>query len=1042
MTVPTPHERGADRQLVLGYLTAQLIGPVDGPEEILGERPDRRYLSGILFPGEADADPILDGDIVDDMPAPLGEDLEEDPVALTGQLLPASVGLSFVTASWMPLRIEITAGRYLHHDDAWHRQPLQFTGDAALTVHAPAQPGRTSTTVPGADATIEAIWRRFGDGALVTVALVNRRALPQSGRIDPSDCLLQVTLSCTVPDGGIAPYPVAQQLHSDDEEEELALLYRNVPVFAIGHGAAAMWTADGQRATEVRTSYLPHHVVPDVAFDLPNVGDVLSLAALAGIVDKPAEVIALLDEFVDRYDEWAERLAAAPVPGHTQPVARRLLDRIGDVRRRMRDGVRLLVDDPEARYAFGLANTAMLMQMQRSAAPYAAVSRNWSDPIPPDADPADPRKRWRPFQLAFLLLTMRSVVDPACDERKLVDLIWFPTGGGKTEAYLGLVAFTIFHRRRTAGEAGAGTTVITRYTLRLLTAQQFQRAATLICACELIRRQRTDELGSRSISIGIWVGGGNSPNTYSEAVALLQQLQTDEFVTSSFQLEQCPWCGTVIIPKGDVPAAAWGITADNSSFRMHCPNAGCDFHARLPVSSVDEALYADPPTLLVATVDKFARFTWEPRAGSFLGAGTDPGPSLIIQDEFHLISGPLGTIVGLYEAAFDVAMARHGSTPKIVASTATIRRAATQSAGVFGRPIVLFPPSGVDADDSYFVRTNRAAPGRLYAGIMPQGHTPLTGMVHLSAALLNAPATLPLGPEAADAYWTLVAYHNSLRELGKTVTLAHDDIPARLQVIAATEDDVRALPDDSILELTSNIAPADIPRYLKRLFRPRGDADAVSFVASTNMISVGVDVSRLGLMLIVGQPKTTAEYIQASSRVGRSTPGLVVTLYSPSKPRDRSHYETFVPYHSALYRAVEPTSVTPFSVPARGRALHAGLVILARHAHTWRLDNAAADFDRDDPAWQAIVAQLAERAGAADPEELADVIIHLSQLQEEWAGLVDQANATGGLRYSSGGRESIQLLRKFGRPGPGWATLDSMRNVDTEVRLNIRGVRS
>jgi ATP-dependent helicase YprA (DUF1998 family) len=309
-----------------------------------------------------------------------------------------------------------------------------------------------------------------------------------------------------------------------------------------------------------------------------------------------------------------------------------------------------------------------------------------------------------------------------------------------------------------------------------------------------------------------------------------------------------------------------GCARANDTFGFLCPNPGCDFHGGLPVSSVDEDLYRRPPTVLIGTVDKFARLAWEGRAGVFLGAGGTPGPSLVIQDEFHLISGPLGTMVGLYEAAFDTAMELHGARPKVLASTATIRRAGEQSRGVFGRPVALFPPSGLDADDSYFVRFDRSRPDRLYAGVMPQGHTPLTAMVHLSAALLQAPLARPLRPPYDDAYWTVVAYHNSLRELGKTVTLAHDDIPARIRVIAGagdTEDTARGLADDEILELTSNISAVDVPRHLERLSVYKGEPGAVSFAAATNMISVGVDVPRLGLMLVVGQPKTTAEYVQA-----------------------------------------------------------------------------------------------------------------------------------------------------------------------------------
>lgn len=533
--------------------------------------------------------------------------------------------------------------------------------------------------------------------------------------------------------------------------------------------------------------------------------------------------------------------------------------------------------------------------------------------------------------------------------------------------------------------------------------------------------------------------GNNSPNTYAQAVDLLGKIKNREWTSVSFQVDLCPWCGTETIPGGDAPDEAYAVHPANDSFRMTCANPGCAFHDHLPVSSVDEDLYDNPPTVVIGTVDKFARFTWDHRAGVFLGAGEDPGPSLVIQDELHLISGPLGTIVGLYEAAFDVVMRRHRTRPKIVASTATIRRANEQVHGVFGRSVTMFPPSGLDADDSYFVRFERDQPGCLYCGVMPQGHTPLTAMVHLSAALLQAPVDLSLTPPADDAYWTLVAYHNSLRELGKSVTLAHDDIPARISVIAETEDGIRRLPDDEILELTSNVPPAEIPEKLELLQRRRGETGAASFVASTNMISVGVDVPRLGLMLVVGQPKTTSEYIQATSRVGRRGAGLVMTLYSPSKPRDRSHYESFVPYHSALYRAVEPTSVTPFSVPARARALHADLVVMARHGRGWEANDAASLFTSSDEDWQKMVASFLERVAAAEPDELQDAQRHVEELEAQWSQLTARAEESGGLRYSTGGRQHVGLLRRFGQPGPGWETLDSMRSIDMQVRLRVRG---
>ena len=1034
-----------DRPKILNYLRQQLIGPLHGDTETIEEPPHRRYLTGILFPEEADTEDQLSGDIVDEAAGEGGEESTEDPIALSTQQLPSAVGLSFVLPTWNSFKVELRAGYYEKEGAVWQRVAIDLTGQHAIEMTPPAAAGQaTPVTILGGRATLESRWRKLRDGALVTVALVNRNRIPADGRMDPSDCLLQVSMRCLAAEG-FAPYPAPVRIQTGDEEAELALQYKDIPTYAIGHGCAADWEPQVTQPGWVETTYLPAYTVPGVAFTIKGDGGkrkpVLELEYLEKAHISPAEVIASLDDFVDGYDEWAlaQEHQATTLPTRHAGAAERLVGRVDLARRRMRRGVRRLEQDQVALEAFALANRAMLIQMVRSGDQFAGSRRPWNEDHIPKPDYTGTGCSWRPFQLAFLLLTLESTLDESADERDLIDLIWFPTGGGKTEAYLGLMALTVLHRRLTLRDAGAGTTVITRYTLRLLTSQQFQRAATLICALESLRREQPERLGMSRISIGVWLGGNNSPNTYTDAVELLGKIRNDEFTSTSFQVELCPWCGTEIIPKGSAPEEAWGITAANDSFRMNCPNIGCEFHDEMPVSAVDADLYDRPPTCLIGTVDKFARLAWEPKAGVFLGAGSSMGPSLIIQDEFHLIAGPLGTIVGLYEAAFDVVMAKNNARPKVVASTATIRRAESQGAGVFGRPTALFPPAGISAADSYFVRYDEKSPGRRYVGLMPQGHTPLTAMVQLSAALLQASEELDFAPSSEDTYWTLVAYHNSLRELGKTITLAHDDIPARIEVIASTEDGIRQLGDDDILELTGNVSPVEIPRSIEKLKRKKGDKDSVSFVASTNMLSVGVDVPRLGLMLVVGQPKTTSEYIQASSRVGRSTPGLVVTLYSPSKPRDRSHYESFVAYHSALYRYVEPTSVTPFSVPARARGLHAGLVVIARHALGLAENTQAADFDSSNETLTALVDEFLRRVSVADPNESENVERHLKELEAEWQHLVDQAHPVGGLRYAGGGRQHVTLLRRFNQTGLGWPTLDSMRSVDTEVRMRVRG---
>jgi superfamily II DNA or RNA helicase len=1001
---------------------------------------------GLLFPQRAASDVAFEGDVIDDTPGEVGEEIGDDPISLANQYMPSSAGLSFVVPDALPVELTIRAARYEKSEDeepSWHRRSL--TGDDGSRHTLPKQPPGVMWRAAILDgrAEVTALWRSFGDNWLVTVAVVNAASSPVEGPIDNAACLAQVSLQCQVLGGTLLPYPAADRVPLDAEDEEMTFLFRDRPTFAIGHGCAAHWDSD-ERAwpSTVRTEFMPSQVVPDVVFDIEGFDDVLDLRHLAGI-GHDDQVIGRLQEFVAAYSSWIDRtVASAGAPSRFADAVKRITERLRRAVQRMNEGIALLRDDPLVRRAFALGNEAMIMQMRHSRSDLGGTPKPLDKAeLPPNLTYLDLEGyRWRPFQLAFLLLTLRSIADEKCADRNVVDLIWFPTGGGKTEAYLGVVAIQVLLRRLRHGDAGAGTTVITRYTLRLLTTQQFQRAATLTCALEVLRRRSDDELGSIPVSIGIWVGGTTSPNKYAEAAELLQLMKNGDRTAKGFQLESCPWCGCEIVPSRITDDDRyWGIVAHNADFQMHCPNNGCTFHMRLPVSVVDQHLYDNPPTFLIATVDKFAQMAWNERPGVFLGAGDFPGPSLIIQDELHLISGPLGTIAALYEGAFDIVMRKLSGRPKLIASTATIRRADQQVRGLFDREVFLFPPSGLTADNSYFVRFDRKRPGRQYVGVMAQSHTPMTANVHTAAALLQAPVDVKMADPERDSFWTLVAYHNSLRELGKTVTLLRDDIPARISVVAKAQDHARELDaDDDLIELTSNVPSIQIPRNLERLKRQYGDPQCVSVVACTNMISVGVDVPRLGLMLVVGQPKSTSEYIQATSRVGRSGPGLVVTLYSSARPRDRSHYESFKPYHLTLYRQVEPTSVTPFALPARQRALHAALVVLARFLLGYRSNDDAAQFERNAQLNDVIDA-LTARVSAADDREAEAARRHLRQLADEWADKVAEGSAKGGLRYRARGKQHVALIQAFDERGDAWPTLHSMRNVDFECLIRVKG---
>jgi hypothetical protein len=1035
------------RDRIVAYLRRQLIGP-ESADEVLRDAPSYRYTMAVLYPREVMSDIVTAEEDLDESGGGVGEELTDDPVTLANQYLPSSVGISFfIEGDDATLGCDVWGAAYEAvgtRKDGWRRGADAVDEAAPETVELSTD--RPSADVLGDRAVLVSNWRQLPRGHLVTVTLVNAAEAETRHLSDSHGCLFQVGFRCSALRGRITEYPSVGWLALGEEDEELHLLYRRARAYAVGHGCSARWAGEHDGTVEsVRTEFMPTVDVPPLV-QRAGSADVLSLARLSAPSSPPP--IAELREFVAGYEAW---IASLPdhhrdIPEQLHGARDRILDRLRAAARRMNEGIDLLERDADVLTAFRVANLAMLMQMEHASEALGGRTRQRGEtlelPLESDYMAADNR-RWYPFQLAYILLTLPSVCDPASDDRDVVDLLWFPTGGGKTEAYLAVAAVAIVLRRLRDPEDGGGTTVITRYTLRLLTAQQFQRAATLVCALEHLRRTSQVPLGRHEVSIGLWVGE-DTPRHFKDAVERRDDVVDQDFPENPFQLERCSWCGTAIIPeRRSEDRAAYGITATNTSFAFHCPSDQCPFHDRLPIQVVDDALYADPPTVLIGTVDKFARMAWLDEPGVFFGSTGNAPPWLIIQDEMHLLAGPLGTTVGIYESAIEALCSLGGARPKILASTATIRDAGNQAQSLFGRHVRLFPPAGLEAGDSYYSQVDRDATGRLYVGVMAPSHTPSTSIVRSSAVLCQAVIEERLSEDEIDGYWTQVVYHNSLRELGKTVTFARDDIPAWIDVIATDQARRRRLDDENVLELTSNVSSPDIPRSLSRLFLRWDEPEHVALLACTNMLSVGVDVPRLGLMLVNGQPKTTSEYIQASSRVGRKrdVPGLVVTHFAATKPRDRSHYESFIPYHSALYRWVEPTSVTPFSLPSRSRALHAALVVLVRHGAGLPANSDARLFRRNDPRIEAVIEALIERARLADPDEADATAEHVARLAEEWEALAFEGDREQhALHYSARGPHR-SLLRDFGARGEGWETLHSMRNVDRQCELQVMGVR-
>jgi hypothetical protein len=1051
------------RDEFIAELKARLIGPVES-EEVLQEKPHKRYLTGMIFPQGATASRSIADEQQDGDDPSMDEDEDEDapesPTDMLFQKLPASVGMTFaLAANEERLTVRVRGAAYTkgvavvmgvstdrkrrRGPAVWKRAGLpQDPMNETVVVDLPQDSARVCEPIKVLDgmAELRVYVRASGNARIATVALVNRNHTPEDKPVDTEHILFQVEMSCA-PSLGVPAYPDPPRISPDLEAEELALQYRDTPAFAVGHGCGVYWPQpEAGMVSCVAVDFLPSVEVPPVTTkidSLPvNVAEALSLKRLQ---DVSFDLVTPFRDLVREYANWRDVIAGQDLDARFGPARDRIIERIDAIIERMTDGVDLLEQKPAALKVFRLANRAMLISLARAGrnqdrkrtGPFADVNL---------ALLSDDAVEWRPFQIAFFLISLRGLWEPDHASRKIVDLIWFPTGGGKTEAYLGVAAFEMIRRRMTDPKYGGGTAVIKRYTLRLLTIQQFERAGGLICALESMRRNGDIET-THPFSLGLWVGQDSAPNTGEQAQKDLKKIFSTVGRVDGVKvpLKQCPVCSKPVVPERKIEGTAdVGLREKGSSVELFCSDPACPFHDGLPISFVDENLYASPPTLLLGTVDKFAMLAWRHEARAFFG--TDSGmaaPSLIIQDELHLISGPLGTLAGIYEAAIDRIISELGTPAKYICATATIRRSDDQILKLYGRVGALFPPAGISAGDSFFSRTStdRKERGRLYVGAMGQGHTPTFSNVIASSALLSAGGVIRAqAGDLVDTWWTVVAYHNSKRELGKTLSLARDDIPGRLAALG----EQRKVTASRVSELSANLKDSEIPEALHRLSVELPDPHALDYVACTNMLSVGVDVSRLGLMLVNGQPKTVSEYIQASSRVGRSRsrpPGIVFTLFSPTKPRDRSHYEFFRHFHKGFYRYVEPTSVTPFAVPAQQRGLHGAFLALVRMVSEISGNKHAAGINGKGSEVQSLAHGFCARIRDARDGDIDETRKRLEAFIEDW---MRQASLHGSkLRFQSDGKQHPGLIKPFRSQGTGIETLQSLRNVDVPLKLTV-----
>lgn len=1131
-----------------------LLGPAGGLDEELDQREDRvtgRYLVGMLAPKstpvEASEQDALGTDEADD--AEVGP--SDASTTSNDTFFPNSIGMSFlVDPDAKAILVKTQWGRYRREKSTtqinkktgaeamvWKREPL--TGDL-LTVSLKSGAFGPLMPRPDTDSAIivQGKVRQTPRGWVVTIFFVNTR--PEQERRQDEAWVFQPKL--WVLDASASPQPIFLQ-HRDwkrdlnkmdpvsrEETETLEMLYRRRLEFGVGHGVSVHVTLPepgATRAQMLETQFVPQAEVeqqtPRTLLEDPNIAGIeLDMKELAQM--PKAALLATLRQLQSAYGAWIEREAeklsspAERLVDH-QAAGQRSVERCRRAHARIAEGIDLIDGNAQTEEAFRFANHAMWQQRIHST--YARLVRKKELLAGAPVDPLDtPKNRtWRLFQLAFVLVNLPSLTRLDHPERShetdaVADLLWFATGGGKTEAYLGLTAYTVALRRLQGDIEGRpgdhGIAVLMRYTLRLLTLQQFQRAAALMCACEVIRRADTTKWGTTPFRLGLWVGSKATPNTLKQAAESLRQGNTGGRPTAGgtpHQIVSCPWCGQEIRSqhvKVFEPPNGIGRCI------TYCGDAtgSCQFSEAkssmegLPVMVVDEDIYRRPPSLLIATVDKFAQMPWKGETQNLFGqlnglclrhgflspeieeddSGNHPArgnsprvqrqphgplrpPDLIIQDELHLISGPLGSMVALYETAVDemCSWTVNGKRvrPKVIASTATIRRASDQVRKLFLRKLDVFPPQGTSIEDSFFAVQRPAGvqyPGRRYLGICAFGRRYPVAMIRVYVALMaSAQRLFEKYDNLADPWMTLAGYFNSIRELAGTRRLVEDDIRTRLRDADQRGLAKRQIRFGAVEELTSRKTGTDIPKILERLeliFDKAHDAQREAdrkagkqpatrpydAVLATNMISVGVDIERLGLMAVAGQPKNTSEYIQATSRVGRSNagPGLVVTLFNWARPRDLSHYETFEHYHETFYKHVEALSVTPFSARALDRGLSGVLVALMRlRDDRLNANSKAGDLKDADPGMLDVVDRIVRRAENAlgDPTAGALVRKMLMDRRDRWLARV-RNQTDHRLGYRDDTDAVVGLLQQ---PGPlEWdlfTCLNSLRDVEGTVDL-------
>ena len=1096
------------RQKIIDAIRTDLIGPLE-TEEVLSENPRYAYIVGMLEPqrdenaadeNEQEIEADIDYEKNEDFTA--GEDDDNEPISTTKFQLPSSIGISFYVESNLDgICLDVTWGdyvksieKYVDKEEKERSCPIYKRIPESETLHVKFSDfGSTKDYPLIKDSNVHVHVSRIplkNGYSLVTAYVVNKRSNPSS---NVEGLMFQVGLKAHAEDSSavfIAEH-ICRDVLSDDE-----FYFEQRPIMGRGRGCAAVWgKTENGRTDYVEAAFIPEYEYPGVSAVLKGFSPTYFSTWQMAAKGKKAETIQKLNTLADSYEKWINGTLAGNSrmsnPEFAEKVGNTVIGHCRDALRRIREGISIIEADDISFEAFSFMNS--VIYMQNSIKNYAkkhgqGIECNFKDFV-------DPRKKenefaWRPFQIAFILMNLKGIVYPEDPEREIVDLLYFPTGGGKTEAYLGLMAFTIANRRLRASASDkynrdGGVTIILRYTLRLLTTQQRDRITKMVVAAELVRQKNYPKYGTEPISIGFWVGGGVTPNRFDDLVEKPDKPYEARNQRNLIyrQLITCPFCGKPLTKD------EFDIDTDKKSVEIHCSDEHCMFYkyknpgerVSIPVYLVDEEIYAKCPTIILSTVDKFARLPWDVNTNTLFGrvdrkcsrdgyiaigvkhpkhrktadleaatiAPVKPflPPELIIQDELHLITGPLGTVYGAYETIIEDMCTHDGIKPKYVVSTATIKNADNQAKSLYARKnTTQFPPNGFEIGDSFFIREIpvEEEPFRKYVGICAPGQSLKTTLLRTYAIILQDVYNLSQQEEwkdVIDPYYSLIGYFNSIRELGGAVRLLQDDIPKRMYVIRKKYKNLkqRYLNAGNNVEITSRMPSWQIPEKLSQLETPYTSRDCLDTAVATNMIAVGMDVDRLGLMVVDGQPKQNSEYIQATSRIGRAHPGLVVTLYNAYRPRDLSHYENFTGYHSQLYRFVEGTTATPFSARARDRVLHALVISAIRLLYPEMANNedAAAIGSLKPEQINAVKEMILDRIKIVKPSAREDAGDEIDQFIDWWKLQATSAQGRPLRYYVVGTEKYSRLMNGYEQPHieNEKPTLRSMRDVESAANM-------